>query len=69
MIEAKSPVDSLLDAVEWEAIDVEREPGVVIATHKGVLEIGSVRLRCYKLEDGRRVFATEDVRALFPGLL
>jgi hypothetical protein len=64
------PIDRLLDTVEWKELPSAgqrmRERGLPIATHEGVLRIGDgIELRCYQLDDGRRIFDGKDVEALF----
>lgn len=60
---AKTPIEVLLDQIEWKACDgpvEELRDGVPFATHVGVLEIGGHKLRCYQLNDGRRIFVADD---------
>lgn len=62
-----APIHRLLDALSWEPIP-EAHPGddgMPYATHRGVLELRELRLRCYTLNDGRRIFDADDVARLF----
>ena len=64
-----SPADKLMDSAEWVAIPgAQREPGgLPVPTHEGVLRIGSAELRCYQLDDGRRIIDADDVAEFFGG--
>jgi hypothetical protein len=67
----KSPVEQMLDTVEWVATNNEQSQGndgLPHATHEGVLSIGGMRLRCYRLSDGMAVFDADDVKKFFDGL-
>jgi hypothetical protein len=56
----------MLDAVEWQATAAQPNPdGLPYATHSGVLRIGEISLRCYRLNDGRAVFDADDIAAWF----
>lgn len=62
-----TPIDSMLDSVDWVATDCqEGSDGVPVATHEGVFKLGELSLRCYRLSDGRAVFHADDMRAAFP---
>lgn len=68
------PIDTMLAAVEWKAIDLTGcsfvgEPDALYATHEGVLELGDLRLRCYTLNDGQRVFDADDLARFFDDTL
>jgi hypothetical protein len=67
---AEAPIEKLLDQVDWKGLpqaspSFAGDPDVPYATHEGTLELGELRLRCYQLNDGRRIFDAEDVAALF----
>lgn len=64
----KKPIDIMLDTIQWEKEDIhEHEHGsdLPFPTHKGVLEIGGGKLRCYQLNTGERVFDAEDIHKFF----
>lgn len=56
-------LDTLLDAVKWERIDATPADtnGLPYATHRGVLSLDGQELRCFQLNDGRRILHAEDV--------
>lgn len=64
-----TPVEKLLDAVEWEPTPVATgevpAPAGLYATHTGTLRIGSFSFRCFQLSDGRRVLHEDDVAWFF----
>lgn len=61
-----SPVDKLLSLIAWTPTGAtDNGSGLPYATHSGVLEIGDIRLRCYQLNDGRRLIDAEDMKRLF----
>ncbi|MCK9458281.1 MAG: hypothetical protein M0R80_01355 [Proteobacteria bacterium] len=69
-MESKSPIQILLDGVEWESLPAEPpelDGEVPFATHRGVLDLGGVKLKVYQLSDGQRVIDAEDLEALFGG--
>lgn len=54
----ETPLDALLDAVEWRELPLttpafREDP---YATHEGTLEINGLKLTCYVLNTGERVF-------------
>lgn len=56
-----TPIDTLLDQIEYEPI---LQPGVeyeLHATHRGVLRIGEMELTVYRLSDGSRVIDQESI--------
>ena len=62
----KAPIDAMLDALEWRAIDPYPSPdGLPIVTHEGILNLMGVDLRVYRLSDGNRVIHNEDMGRLF----
>ncbi len=70
MSDTRTPIDRLLDAIEWRELNpnatwherIEAELGEVPkATHEGTLDILGCSLRVYQLSDGRRVIAAEDL--------
>lgn len=72
---AKTPIDALLDRVEWTttqdqpkvAQGTDEIPEGLYATHEGVLEIAGNKLRVYQLSDGSRVFNADDIEAFLRG--
>jgi hypothetical protein len=65
----KTPIDVLLDRVNWTRISADdpatnKRVGLPVATHEGVLHLGRVALKVYKLSDGRRLISEESIRAL-----
>ena len=62
----KTPIEILLDQVEWIECFTPGPHGTLpYVTHKGIFTIGEIRLRCYVLSDGRRIFDATDVKELF----
>jgi hypothetical protein len=65
-----TPIDKMMDAIEWSETSAQPgTDGIPYATHSGVLEVAGLRLRCYRLNDGRAIFDADDFKAAFPGLL
>ena len=61
-----SPIDAVLDQVEWEATGMQPDgTGLPYATHHGILDVLGNRLRCYRLSTGEAVFNVDDVQAFF----
>ncbi len=59
----------MLDGIEWTASaepisDEALRDGLPYVTHSGVLDIAGVRLRCYQLSSGERVFDAGDIEDL-----
>lgn len=68
---AKTPIEMMLDGMEWVAIPPEGEApndGIPFATHSGVLEIAGCSLRCYRLNTGEAVIEAEDMERFFDGM-
>lgn len=63
----RRPIEALLDAVEWRAVDPpqDRDEALPYATHEGVLKLGDVELRVAQLSDGQRVIDAADLRRWF----
>jgi hypothetical protein len=64
-----SPIEKMLDKIEW--IPLEGDAGdneLPHATHSGVLEIGSMKLRVFQLSDGTRIVEENDLIAFFEGV-
>jgi hypothetical protein len=68
---SKTPIDFMLDALDWKATGNEPTPGSSLpyATHAGVLVIGDASLRCYRLSTGEAVFDADDFENFWEGLL
>ncbi len=66
----KTPVDVMLDAIEWQEISPDGEParpendGIPIATHQGELDFLGMKIKVFQLEDGRRLLDADDVHRL-----
>ena len=61
-----TPIEHLLDAVEWEVLDTETLVyDGAFATHKGVFRIGETEFLVYQLNTGQRVFDAESVQRFF----
>lgn len=57
----------LMADVVWTPCNVSPVAGELVATHEGVLYIIGIRVRCYRLSDGRCVLDGDDVERLFGG--
>ena len=64
-----TPIESLLTNVDWVRTRNEPKGDLPYATHEGVLKIGEIALRCYRLNTGQAIFNAEDFEALFGVLL
>lgn len=62
---SKTPIESIMDRLEWKPVVHEVEPKGLYATHEGVLEIAGSKFRCYQLSDGNRVIDADDVEKFF----
>lgn len=60
------PIDRhLYTAVDWKPTGLVRgDDDIPVATHEGVLDFMGFTLRCYTLDDGRRIIDGEDTRAM-----
>lgn len=63
-----TPIEQLMSAVEWKAL-APSTGDLPYATHEGVFDFGGLKLRCYRLNDGRAIFNADDFRAAFGELL
>lgn len=63
----RTPMEIMLDRIAWEEVPepADDSDGIPYATHKGVLRLGDVELRCYVLSNGKRVFNGDDIERLF----
>ena len=61
-----TPIDQMMSNVEWkESQQKVTVTGMPYATHYGELEILGVKLKVYRLNDGRSIIDGEDMRKLF----
>lgn len=66
-----APIEQLMDQVRWaECSPDSSTPGkaqsdIPFATHEGVLEIGEMKLRCYRLSNGQAVLHEDDMHKYF----
>lgn len=67
----KQTIERLLDKVEW--VSIERPPieplyhDLPYATHAGVLNLGGVSLKVFRLSNGRRVIDQQSLKELLGG--
>ena len=65
-----SPVDRLMDSLEWTPTGATPgQDGLPYATHTGVLMLGEMALRCYQLSNGQRVLDAKDLAKMFDGVI
>jgi hypothetical protein len=61
-----SAVELLLNTVEWHETGMTDDgDDLPYPTHKGVLNIGGIELKCYRLSNGKRVLDAESVARFF----
>jgi hypothetical protein len=65
-----APIDTLMDAAPWTVVENpdKGDGSLPYVTHHGALTIAGLSLRCYQLNDGRRIFDAEDMRPLLDAL-
>ena len=76
----KSPIETLLDQVEWKetpetesvgtwfeasGVNFVNDEGLPYATHEGVMRVGDFEFKCYQLSNGTRVISKESMEAFF----
>lgn len=61
MTPAEKEIDKVAKKVDYKG----NKPKFFHITHEGVLEIGEIKLKCYVLSDGRRIFNPNDVKKYF----
>lgn len=62
-------MSGILDGLHWEPVAQAPSPdGLPTVTHEGILEIGTHKLRCYRLDDGRAIINADDFREFFGGM-
>lgn len=64
---SKPPIEVMLDKVDWKATkhDSTTVSELPYATHSGVLDLFGLKLRCYLLNTGERVFDADDIEEFF----
>jgi hypothetical protein len=65
-----TPIETLLEQVDWDEVNMDKKANpnnLPFATHKGVLEIAGISLRCYRLNDGSAIFDADDIKVLLEG--
>lgn len=63
-----TPIDAIFETLDWKA-EPPQEPGELPhVTHSGVLSIAGMRLRCYRLSDGRAIINAEDMRPMLEAI-
>lgn len=67
---SKSPIDTMLDKVEWKELPLPETETVTdddlpYATHTGILRIGNYELECIVLNTGERLFTAESIARFF----
>jgi len=66
-----NPIDNMLDQVEWKPMEEKAEwhdgtrQDIPTVTHSGILQIGDVQMRVFRLSDGKAIIAAEDLAAFF----
>ena len=64
------PIETLMNSIDWRPTgEAEGGDGLPFATHFGVLEIEGIKLRCYRLNDGRSIIDADDMEAFFGDVL
>ncbi len=61
-----TPIEKMMDSVQWEEIEVDSDyvgGELPYSTHEGVLTIGGLKLRCYRLSNGQNIFNADDIAA------
>ena len=69
MTKKRTPIDLILDAVEWKALATGEpsDDGIPVATHEGILRIGNAELKVYQLSNGVRVIEEQSLVRFFSG--
>ncbi len=69
---AGTPMDKLLDAVEWVAVPQGKnrpeDAGIPVATHSGFLNFLGFDLKVFQLDNGTRLIDAESLEAFFEQL-
>lgn len=67
-----SNMDGIMDNLDWKAVDTaigDVDGNIPHVTHTGVLEITGIKMKCYRLSNGKTIIDSEDVNKLFGGEL
>lgn len=64
-LKQRTPIDVLLDQVDWTPIDSHLPDEERHATHSGILNIDGFELRVFQLNDGQRIILKEDFERFF----
>lgn len=66
----KTPIEQMLDLVDWAAIERTEEPKADLphATHSGVLTIGAIDLKVFRLSNGMAVIDADDMQRFLGSL-
>jgi hypothetical protein len=60
----------MLEGVAWEVVAApDTGSNMLYATHSGVFELAGMKLRCYRLNDGRAIFNADDFNRFFGDFL
>ena len=66
----KTPIDTLLDAVEFTPVpDMQPHGDTPYATHTGILKIADMEFEVFVLNDGRRIISSESMEKNMPGAI
>ncbi len=63
----KTPIEILLDRIDWAKTEGVGESGLPYETHRSILQIGNIELECVQLSNGQRVFTEESLERAMPG--
>ena len=68
----KAPIEQMMDSLDWTSVESQPQAqaaGLPYVTHAGVLVVGEMRLRCYRLNTGEAVIDADDMHKFFGGML
>ena len=63
-----TPIETLMEQIEWHEVNMDKEANpynLPFATHTGVIDLAGIKLRCYRLNDGRAIIDADDMNRLF----
>jgi hypothetical protein len=69
---SKTPIEMMMDGVSWRAVDggsLDPDSDLPYVTHEGVLEIGGMSMRVYRISTGQAIINADDMRKFFGDLL